>query len=228
MKYKTLLFDLDDTILDFGAAEDYALAKLFEDMGVELTDDIKDYYLKINKQAWKDYEDGKISRQEVTDTRFANLFATLGIDVDGPQMDNKYRSHLAENPQFLGKSLEVLEKLSQDDYKMYILTNGVSVTQHKRLKDADLYRFFEDVIVSEETGYQKPMVEFFNCAFERIENFNPDTTLMIGDTLSSDIKGGNNAGVDTVWLNNKNAENLTDAIPTYVINNIEEIYSVIK
>jgi HAD superfamily (subfamily IA) hydrolase, TIGR02254 len=226
MTYKNLFFDLDDTILDFKLAEDKALLHLFEDMKIPLTADIKEYYLTINKKAWSDYEKGRLSRQEVTEGRFETIFSYLGHEVDGREMDIKYRSYLAEDPKFLGQSLQVLEDL-KNNYNLYLITNGVSVTQHKRLKAVDLVDFFEEIIISEEVGYQKPMPEIFQHAFSKVKHFDKKTSIMIGDSLSSDIKGGNHAGIDTVWLNNKGIENKTEIHPTYEIKKIEELYNIL-
>lgn len=226
--YKTLLFDVDDTLLDFAATEKLALRLLFADQGtLPLTMEIEADYKRINLRLWESFEDGQISRDELVNTRFALLFQEYGQQVDGALLEKKYRSFLDEGHQLIDGALELIKALHQH-FDLYIVTNGVSRTQYKRLRDSGLNPYFKGIFVSEDTGYQKPMKEFFDYVFDRIPHFSADQGLIIGDTLKSDIKGGQLAGLDTCWMNPAMKLNETEIIPTYEIRKLEELYQILN
>lgn len=221
MTYKTLLFDVDDTLLDFQDTENQALQKLFAAQGIQMTDTLKQTYQTLNHGLWQDFEKGKLTREQVTNERFGLFFATLGKMVDSAALEKQYRGFLNQGHKLLGNSDQVLAQLVPD-FDAYVVTNGVSKTQYQRLKDAKLMSFFKDIFVSEDTGYQKPMKEFFDYVFARIPNVKKHETVIIGDSLSSDILGGQLAGIDTIWLNPQKKN--TDGIkPTHMIESIEQL-----
>lgn len=226
-KYKTLLFDVDDTLLDFQKAEKVALRVLFEEKGIPLTDEIEARYKKINKGLWDAFEKGELSHNEVVNTRFSLLFKEYGEEVDGILLENNYRNYLEEGNQLMQGAFEFINQI-QGEYELYIVTNGVSKTQDKRLRNAGLHSLFKDVFVSEDTGFQKPMKEYFDYVFERIPNFAPEEGLIIGDSLSADMKGGYVAGIDTCWFNPERKLNDSGIIPTYEVHNFEELEALLK
>ncbi|EJR44703.1 noncanonical pyrimidine nucleotidase, YjjG family [Bacillus thuringiensis serovar thailandensis] len=226
-KYKTLLFDVDDTLLDFQKAEKSALRMLFEEKGMSLTSEIEAQYKKINKSLWTAFEEGEINRDEVVNTRFSILFKEYGEEVDGILFENNYRSYLEEGNQLMEGALQFINQI-QSEYDLYIVTNGISKTQDKRLRNAGLHALFQDIFVSEDAGYQKPMKEYFDYVFERIPNFVPEEGLIIGDSLSADMKGGYVAGIDTCWFNPERKLNDSGIIPTYEVHNFEELYALLK
>ncbi|QCR33415.1 YjjG family noncanonical pyrimidine nucleotidase [Lysinibacillus sp. SGAir0095] len=226
-QYKTLLFDLDDTLLDFGASEEVALQNLFNDQQFTLTPDIKANYKKINESLWKAYENDEMDRDEVVNKRFALLFEQYGINVDGVALEKNYRRYLSEGHHSIEGALDLIQRL-HTEFDLYIVTNGASPTQQKRLKDSGLDPYFKKVFVSEDTGYQKPMKGFFDYTFSHIENLDLSKTLIIGDSFSADVTGGWNAGIDTCWVNIKEQVRLsTEIIPTYEIRKLEEIYGIL-
>lgn len=225
-KYRTLLFDVDDTLLDFSAAEREALRLLFVEQNIPLTAEIETHYKKINQGLWKSFEEGKLDRDEVLNTRFSILFKSYKREVDGALLEKSYRSYLEEGNQLVSGALEVITNL-QNQYDIYIITNGVSETQYKRLSTSGLHPLFKDIFVSEDTGFQKPMKEFFDYVFARIPNFDAKQSLIIGDSLSSDIKGGQLAGIDTCWFNPEKKPSSTDIVPTYEIKMLEELYRIL-
>lgn len=225
--YQTLLFDVDDTLLDFGATEDAALIKLFKDQQLTLTTEIKEHYKKLNSRLWKAYEDGEMERDVVVNTRFSILFEQYGLQVDGVALENNYRKYLSEGHFLVNGAVELIQQLSKQ-FDLYIVTNGESQTQYKRLNDSGLYPYFKNIFVSEDTGFQKPMKEFFDFVFSKIEDFDLESTLIIGDSLSADITGGFRAGIDTCWVNLKKKENHTNIITTYEINNLNELYEILN
>jgi len=226
-KYKTLLFDVDDTLLDFQKAEKVALRMLFEEKGIPLTSEVEAQYKKINKNLWDAFEEGEINRDEVVNTRFSILFKEYGEEVDGILFENNYRSYLEEGDQLMQGAFEFINQI-QSEYDLYIVTNGISKTQDKRLRNAGLHSLFKDIFVSEDTGFQKPMKEYFDYVFERIPNFSFEEGLIIGDSLSADIKGGYVAGIDTCWFNPEKKSNDSEIVPTYEVHNFEELHALLK
>ena len=225
MDYQFLLFDLDDTLLDFGAAERMALPKLFEAHGFSLTPEINDVYHEINAGLWKALEEGKITREQLMETRFAKTFEQFGRKVNGRELDAEYRSYLTDSKVFVEGAFEVIKQLAPK-YELYITSNGVSETQSKRLEVTGLAPYFKQVFVSENTGYQKPMKPFFDYVFEHIPNFNPQKAMIIGDSYSADIMGGFGAGIDTCWLNPQKRP-IQTVQPTYMIEKISQLVTIL-
>ena len=224
MKYTTLLFDVDDTLLDFKAAEKQALRALFAELGMELTEEMEQTYKTINHGRWAQYEQGTMSSEEVVNGRFGEVFAVFGREVDSPAMEQRYRHYLNQGHDLLDNSLEIIQDLATKA-DLYIVTNGVAETQFKRLTDAQLLPYFKEVFVSETAGHQKPKQEFFDYAFARIPEFDKSKTVIIGDSLTSDIQGGINAGIDTIWLSPN--EVTGEIVPTYHIKKLAEIYQIL-
>jgi 2-haloacid dehalogenase len=225
-KYKTLLFDVDDTLLDFGAAEKLALQLLFEEQNIPLTSEVEEQYKKINQGLWRRFEAGELDRDEVVNTRFSILFNEYGKEMDGILLEKNYRSYLEQGHQLVDGAFVLISEL-HNDFDLYVVTNGVSKTQDKRLRDSGLFPLFRNIFVSEDTGYQKPMKEFFDYVFSRIPNFRVEEALIIGDSLSADIKGGELAGMDTCWFNPNMKYNHTNIKPSYQIHNLEELKQIV-
>jgi 2-haloacid dehalogenase len=199
-QFQTLLFDADNTLFDFTAGERTALEMAFAQYGYPLDEEIRSTYEKINVGLWKQYEQGLMDRKTVIYSRFGLLFKEIGIKDDGIRFEDVYQDFLGQQHIFVPHAKELIEYL-YPKYDLYIVTNGVTATQMRRLKDSGLDQYMKGIFVSEATGFQKPMKEYFDYCFERIPVFDATKTLIIGDSLSSDIKGGNNAGIKTCWYN---------------------------
>lgn len=226
MKYKTLFFDVDDTLLDFAATERKALRSLFSEIQFDLSPEAEERYRTINRGLWNSYEEGIIGRDEVLNTRFALFLKEFGREEDGTALELKYRAYIANGHDLIDDAFELVSELHQH-YELYIVTNGVSDTQHKRLKDSNLLPFFKEVFVSEDTGFQKPMKEFFTYVFNRIPHFDLKESLIIGDSLNADIKGGQLSGLDTCWFNPAHQPNTLGVIPTYEIHSLLELRGIL-
>ena len=227
MIYKFLLFDLDHTLLDFDTAEDVALSQLLKEEGVEDIQAYKDYYVPMNKALWKDLELKKITKAELINTRFAKLFAHFGIEKDGVYLAERYQFYLSKQGQTFPGVEDLLRKLISQGYELYAATNGITYIQTGRLKQSGISPYFKEIFISEQLHTQKPDAAFYEKIGALIPNFDKNQTLMIGDSLSADIQGGNNAGIDTIWYNPHHLENKSLAQPTYEVDSYQALLELL-
>lgn len=219
MNYNWLLFDLDNTLLDFTASERYALQTGLEQEGIPYSETIRDIYKEINTYCWGEYEEGRLDKESLRTVRFERFFEAIKAFVDPVVFSQRYRELLAETEFKVPGAMELLDSL-KPNYRLGIITNGLKEVQRPRLKKTGLDDYFELIVVSDEIGHAKPQSGFFDYAFDQIGHPNKDGVLVIGDSLNSDIKGGNNYGVDTCWFNPKQRDNITAIQPRYVINDL--------
>ena len=222
-----LLLDLDDTILDFHKAERIAIAKTIREFGVEPTEEVLARYHVINKWHWEQLEQGKLTRAEVLENRFGVLFEALGVKADKSACAKAYEKNLSIGHYFLPGAEEAVERLSKK-YRLLLVSNGTASVQKGRMTSANLYRFFETVFVSQEVGYNKPSKEYFDICFSRIPGFDPKKAIIVGDSLSSDIKGGINAGILTCWVNPDHAPGRPDITPDYEIERLSQLEELLE
>ena len=200
MKYEFLLLDLDDTILDFHKAEYIALGKTLESFGLTPTESVRARYSQINKAHWERLERKELTREQVLVGRFGQLFAEYGITVDPESCARRYEDFLSVGHYFLPGAEEALKRLSQK-YKLYMVSNGTAKVQAGRLKSANISHYFQKIFVSQEIGANKPDIAYFARCFAQIPGFDPKRAIIVGDSLTSDIQGGKNAGIATCWVN---------------------------
>jgi len=225
MSYKILLFDLDDTLLDFRANEADSLNKLFLQHGYTFSDEMFEVYNCVNKQLWSDYENGKIVLEEVLNSRFSKTMLRLNKVVDGVAWEKQYRELLGNGCQLMDGAMELCKRLSVS-HRLFVITNGVTQTQIKRLKQSGLYEYFEEIFDSQSIGFQKPSKDFFDYVISKIKNFNSNEALIIGDSLNTDIKGGLLSGIDTCWLNVKSLNHSDEIQSTYTISSLAQLYDL--
>ena len=221
-----LLLDLDDTILDFHKAERIALSKTFRDFGLEPREEVLELYHKINKWHWEQLELGVMTRDQVLVGRFDRLFQELGMEVDAAACMKRYEHNLSIGHYFLPGAEEAVKKL-HEKYRLFLVSNGTATVQHGRLTSAGLYPYFEQVFISQNIGYNKPDKAYFDRCFERIPGFAPEKALMVGDSLTSDIKGGINAGLKTVWVNPAHKP-CGDIRPDYEIEGLSQLEALLE
>lgn len=216
----TVLFDLDNTILDFSKAERAALSKTLEQMGIPPTEKTCARYSEINLSRWKLLEKGEITRKEVKLSRFRLLFEELGVKAQPEQAAAAYESFLGIGHYFMDGAEELLENL-YGKYRLYLVTNGTAAVQKGRIKSADLAKYFEDIFISEEVGFNKPDIRYFEYCFSQIPGFSKERTVIVGDSLTSDIQGGKNAGIRTIWFHPEGREESGTASERTIVPDME-------
>lgn len=221
-----LFLDLDDTILDFHKAERIALSKTIRDFGVEPSEEVLLLYHGINRWHWEQLELGTLTREEVLVNRFGVLFERLGKAVDPEQCARAYEKNLAIGHYFLPGAEEAVASLHKK-YRLFLASNGTASVQKGRMTSANLYRFFEKAFVSQEIGHNKPSREYFDACFAQIPGFDREKAIMVGDSLSSDIKGGINAGIKTVWIN-PDHKPCTEIKPDYEIEYLSQLEALLE
>ncbi|GAP00383.1 YjjG family noncanonical pyrimidine nucleotidase [Fructobacillus ficulneus] len=226
--YQYLIFDLDDTLLDFTGGEIAGIKSLFQDklaIPADQVDQALATYQEINHGLWHQYEQDEIPRQQIFDTRFALTLAALKIDGDAAELENEYAYLRNHNFRLLPYATDVLKNLSSD-HTIIAGTNGQEATQLLRLKETGLDQYFDQIYTSEGVGASKPDTEFFDKIFKDNPGMNADNTVMIGDGLGSDILGGQNYDLDTIWLNAKGQDLPADLHPTHQVTNLVDLEKV--
>lgn len=225
---KYLFLDLDDTILDFQKAEAIAIRKTMKEYGLEPTDALAERYSEVNVRHWKALERGEMTRDQVVVGRFAAFFGEQGIEVDAEAVAKTYENYLSQGHFFLPGAEETVKEKLFGKYKLYLASNGTAVVQKGRMTSADLYPYFEESFVSQELGHNKPSLAYFEAAFARIPGFDPSRCLMVGDSLTSDILGGKNAGLRTVWVNPRHKTAPDDLKPDYEIELLADLPALLE
>ena len=223
---KAVFIDVDDTLLDFLACEQEALRAALKVHGIEMTDHLLARYSAINDSKWKLFERGELTRQEVQLTRFADFFQEFGFSLSVNEFNALYLEQLGLQAIEFPGIHDMLGKL-QSRYQQYIVSNGVEKLMRSRMAIANLDPYFVKAFSSEFMGVQKPDKAFFDACFAQIPNFDPAKAIIIGDSLSSDIKGGINAGIATCWFNPKGKALPEGIVPDYEIRSLNEIFTIL-
>lgn len=225
---KKVLFDVDNTILSFDKAEEHGLIKTFAELGIEMPDGLIRTYNSVNIKYWEKLERGEITRDEVALGRFSETFSIFGIDCPAETVNSIYCSHLAEGHWFMPGALEMLEEI-YGEYDLYLVSNGTKSIQESRLNSAGIRHFFKGIYISEDLGYEKPTLDFFNNC-DLGSDLDKKHCIIIGDSLTSDMKGGNNFGIKTCWYNPE-AKPLPEGNTVridYMIDNLNLVGSILE
>lgn len=228
MKYEIILFDADDTLFDFKKSEREAFKNtmLEFNMDYDANHHLK-IYQAINTTIWKEFEQGLITQEKLKVERFKRLSDSLKVGFDENEFAKAYIRHLANCSFLFEESAELVASLHKD-YRLSIVTNGLKDVQYKRLKKSVISEYFEELIISEEVKVSKPDPKIFEYALNKINHTDKSKVLLVGDSLSSDIKGGINFGIDTCWYNPSGIENKTEIIPKYEISNLMELKGILE
>lgn len=198
--YSTLLIDLDNTIFDFDLGEYISFVNVIKKHNLEYSDTFFETYKRINKMLWKEIEDGLITKDEMSRQRFTLTFRELHMNEDiGPLCGEEYKEELSHRNDYIEGARKAMKELNEH-YHIAIITNGVKTTQISRISSTDLNNYFEELFISEEIGFEKPSVNYFEYVLDHIEEKDKTKILVIGDSISSDIKGAYNANLDAVWI----------------------------
>lgn len=225
-RYEIVLLDADGTLLDFHAAEGAALRRCFERFGLPFDDAVRRRYGAVNQSLWQQFERGEISKEDIGKSRFQRVLDEFSIPFDGLRLEKAYREALGEEAPLMPGALELCRALSES-CRLYIVTNGVAKTQYRRLRRSGLAPFLQGIFVSEEAGAQKPRREYFDYVFARIPGFVRERALLVGDSLTSDMRGGVNAGVDTCWYRPPGSENPLELRPDWEIESLAELVPIV-
>ena len=223
--YSWLIFDVDGTLFDFDVAQDRALRNTFADAGSAFQSHYMDEFAGINSALWRQRELGEISPSRLRTKRFELLFEAIGVHHDAEAFGAQYLLRLAEGDELIDSAEEIVRKLSED-FELAILTNGLTQVQRPRIARSPVRLYVKHVIISEEVGVAKPDARIFDIAFERMGHPPKSEVLFTGDSLTADIQGGNNYGIDTCWFNPKGQPNDSGIEPTYEIRDLQELLPV--
>lgn len=228
---KVVLWDLDQTLLDFKKSEFCALKKAFEHFGLgELSEELHLSYSKINEECWLMLERSELTKRQVMEERFKRFFAQEKIisPVLPSEFSDYYEGRLPDTVAFVDNALETLNFL-KGRVKQFVVTNGASSVQHKRLEKSGLSYVFDAVFISDEIGYEKPSPHFFEPVMnEALKYANKEEILIVGDSLTSDIKGGNNVGIKTCWFNHNGIDLPYGYGVDYEISSLNEVQNILN
>lgn len=222
---KFVLLDLDDTLFDFHAAERAALCATLTEMGVAADDNVIELYSRINAEHWKMLERGEMTREQILTGRFDALYREIGVSCDSVKTQSIYEYRLSLEHPLLDGATKVLEELSKH-YLLYAVSNGTALVQDRRIADSGIDRFFDGIFISQRVGADKPSSEFFDYCFSHIEGFDKAEAIIVGDSQSSDILGGKNAGILTCLMNPHGYE--IRVAPDYEIRSVRELPALLK
>ncbi len=224
-KYTTILFDADDTLLDFDKDETQALTAIMEKYGIATNEENIKAYKEINTGLWKAIERGEIDKPTLKQIRFRLFFNKIGfVTKEDPfKINEEYLANLSNGGNLLEGAKELVQSLKEQGYDLYIVTNGIANTQRQRLTKAGILPYFTEIFVSETIGHQKPKKEYFNYVLSHIEEKDISKVILIGDSLTSDIKGAVNAGITCAWLRHNPSADYNGYSPDFVIDSITQV-----
>ncbi len=227
MKNAFVFLDLDNTILDFSMAERTALSRTLAERGVEPLPERLARYSQINISFWERLEKGELTRDEVLVGRFEAFFRELGVEADGAEACARYEGLLHEGHWFMPGAEELLTELRAAGHRLFLASNGIASVQYSRLKSAGITDRFERLFISEEVGFDKPGREYFERSFSQIPGFDRSRAIIVGDSLTSDIRGGLNAGIKSCWYNPRGLPGRPDIVPDCEIRELSELPGLI-
>ncbi len=228
MKYEIIIFDADDTLFDFRKSERDAFKNTMVEFNIEYDEN---YHLKIysdiNTAIWKEFEDGLITQKELKVERFKRLSDKLNIDFDEVEFAKSYMKHLSFASFLYDNSMDLIESLHKN-YRLSIITNGLTEVQDNRIRKSAIAKYFENIVISEEVKVSKPDPKIFELTLNNMKYTDKSKILMVGDSLTSDIQGGINFGIDTCWFNPDKITNKTGMKPSYEISNLMELRDILR
>lgn len=224
--YTTVLFDADETLMDFRKSEHSALVETFSENSLPTDDEFIKSYTEINDSLWDRFNKGEIQKNEIIDMRFTLLFEKYKINLDGRDFNSKYLRNLSKYGYLLPGAYELCKKLHEKGLRLYIITNGIGFVQKKRFAASGLDGVFDGVFISEEIGAAKPSKGYFDYVYGSVDEKDKSKIIVVGDSLSADIRGGKAYGFVTCWYNPKGAKDTGEA--DFCVKNFEEAERVLS
>lgn len=226
MDKKILFIDVDDTILDFTGGEKVALEAVLTCFNLPSDENTVSIYHECNNRVWREFERGEISKPDLLIKRFSMFLGIIDkTDVSPRLINEKYFDFLEKQHSYINGALEFINKIARY-YRIFLVTNGTTRIQNRRLADSGLINLVEDVFISEQLGVQKPLKEYFEIVEQKITNFDKSKCVLVGDSLTSDILGGKNYGIKTIWYNPH--KKIADPIkPDYEADNFDSLYDIL-
>ncbi len=224
---KHVFLDLDDTIFDFHRAEAIALSEALSEFGISVNEEMTKLYSEINLSQWKLLELGLKSREEVLTDRFSIFFSRIGKSADSNAVRAAYEYRLGSGFYFMDGAPELLDSL-YGRYRLYLASNGTESVQTRRIAASGIEKYFDKIFISQAIGYDKPSTEYFEECFKRIQGFSRDEAIIIGDSPSSDIKGGIAAGIKTCLFNPKKNKISGNILPDYEVEDLSQIPDLLE
>ncbi|MCP4176297.1 MAG: noncanonical pyrimidine nucleotidase, YjjG family [bacterium] len=227
MKYKWLLFDADDTLFDFEKAELFALKETLKYFKINYSSTLHNKYKQINNELFSKLEQGFITSNELKTKRFEFLSSEFNMNLNSGTVSKIYLSNLSKGCMLIPGAEDTIRAL-HPEFKMLIVTNGFIEVQKPRFENSGISQYFIDIMISDEIGIAKPAKEFFDVIYSKIGKPNKSEIMIIGDSLTSDIAGGINFGIDTCWFNPHQMENKNNLNVSYEINELHELLKITK
>ena len=226
-KYKVILIDIDDTLLDFDKAETASIIECLNKYDIKYNEEVVKKYKEINLDHWHMFERGLTTIPELMVNRFKVFLGIYKPELinNAKEFNEYYLSRLNEKNEIIDGADIVIKELLKW-YDVIPASNGVGETQIRRIETSKLQGLFNKYYISGFIGYQKPQKEFFDYIFKDLKDIKKDEILMVGDSLTSDIQGGHNVGIDTCWFNYRNKD-IGSSKPTYVINDLFELLTLL-
>ena len=228
MQYKQIIFDVDDTLIDFAATENYALRSLFNRHHWELNADLQKQYHSYNQGLWRQLEQGKLTYEDLREMTFHDFIKEhFGLEIDGKKTMDEYRSYFGQAHKLLPGVEDTLKFAKKAGYKLTVLSNGEKFMQNHRLELAGIKDYFDLIVTSEEAHYSKPDEHAFNYFFSRTE-IGPNETVFFGDGLQSDILGAEKYGFDSIWYNHRHRRNILNLHPLFEVDNYAQFVKIMQ
>jgi 2-haloacid dehalogenase len=222
-----ILFDADNTLFDFTKSSKVSFKKTLDYFDIKREEDLKPVFNHVNEICWIALENKQMTAVELRWRRFEMFFKAIGEYRDSKEAGAYYLKCLSETDFLLHGALELLKRLRKNGFKMAIITNGLKEVQRPKFDASNLTPHFDEIVVSDEIGHAKPHKEFFDYTFKQIKNPPKNKTMVVGDSLNSDIRGGNNFGLETCWFNPAQKQNLTEIEPTHEIKALGDLISIL-
>lgn len=228
MKYSVVLFDVDNTLLDFNKSQEIAFRKSVSHFNINYhTESLFSEYKKLNKELWKKFELGLINLEDLKILRFKSIFKELKINENPITFGNHYLHLISESTHLVPNAIQICQFIKSHNVKIGLVTNGSRDTQLKRIKNSELYSYIDSITISEEIGFRKPHPQIFECALNSISSVKKEEVLMVGDNLQADIDGANKFGIDSCWFHKTGGRPKLDINPTYIITELIKIKNIL-